>query len=491
MFFSRLLVRRLGTAAEVLQGTLSLLQISQKVALLPATAKTEPFYASLVERLPPHLAADADGEYDFYRALLKDIQGNTEGGVSSRLANLVVSSFLHRDYSLAYTKLELLEPATRLALLQHNPGRATSSYEVWTKHRGQFADEAQAAGIVMDRLVAGEQHEQSLEFEPSTGQVARAVAVAKGCGLATPELVVAWAVDNLLPSALHQVLGYLEAAPESLASVLLRETRPEVFAAVFSLNDKWDDGVVAKAVEVLGREPGEITPKVLLEEFTLAMEQDGAVPTYTATPYPLPAAQYDLLVASLGATALAQIRAAVVRSLAVDRRDLPAALDLFTGPYSTHPLPSHPDLQSVVLRLCCLEAVRTGSPVYTQLAGAFADPTGMRVVDLCGMVAASAVVSTEHSLELFNNHIQETSREAVAGMSPAAQLVESAVVAFLSQRDREFALLVMDGAVREGVISDTEKVVVQRWMKKYGEVAEEADGDEQLKGMLERYIIGL
>ncbi|KAH3676204.1 hypothetical protein WICPIJ_009164 [Wickerhamomyces pijperi] len=86
----------------------------------------------------------------------------------------------------------------------------------------------------------------------------------------------------------------------------------------------------------------------------------------------------------------------------------------------------------------------------------------------------------ESALDLYNSQISQLSKQPNnEGYSPASQVTETLVISYLLNGDREFAHLIHDGGIMNGIfVTDKSKEKVKKEFKKYGDVFGEEDQDK-------------
>ncbi|KAK7684610.1 hypothetical protein QCA50_012191 [Cerrena zonata] len=86
----------------------------------------------------------------------------------------------------------------------------------------------------------------------------------------------------------------------------------------------------------------------------------------------------------------------------------------------------------------------------------------------------------DQSLKLYNDYIQQVSKKLndVTKRSPTGLLTESLMLAFLSNKDREFAYLLFDKAIDNAIISDElEIATIKKVFKVYGDAYNDENED--------------
>ena len=104
---------------------------------------------------------------------------------------------------------------------------------------------------------------------------------------------------------------------------------------------------------------------------------------------------------------------------------------------------------------------------------------------------ANSEFNIDKSLEVYNDYIQNVSRSVNehSGRSPSGLLTESLMLCNLYHNDREFAYLLFDKAVANGILSDElEIATVKKLFKVYGDSFVE-DNWDAAKPILKRYIL--
>ncbi|CEP62725.1 Mrx12p LALA0_S06e02300g [Lachancea lanzarotensis] len=122
------------------------------------------------------------------------------------------------------------------------------------------------------------------------------------------------------------------------------------------------------------------------------------------------------------------------------------------------------------------------------------DSDVLRSVVIQGLIVGYSGFDLEESLKVFNQNIESSQRKPFdrGPMSEAALLTEALIVAFLRNKDREFAQVILDKAAAEQIFpSKTAMQRVKAHFARYGAMLEEPDFDRNLRNMVLDYIKSL
>ncbi|SCU82725.1 LAME_0C02586g1_1 [Lachancea meyersii CBS 8951] len=111
-----------------------------------------------------------------------------------------------------------------------------------------------------------------------------------------------------------------------------------------------------------------------------------------------------------------------------------------------------------------------------------------------GLVAAYSRFDLEKSLEIFNSTIQTLNKKPLENsfMSEAALLTEALIVAFLGNKDRDFAQVILEKATEEQVFPSASAVQhVKKHFATYGSMLDEPDLEQNLQRIILDYIKSL
>lgn len=110
------------------------------------------------------------------------------------------------------------------------------------------------------------------------------------------------------------------------------------------------------------------------------------------------------------------------------------------------------------------------------------------------LILVNSKFNVDRSLDIFNKNIQSISKEKspITNTSDAALLCEDLVLAFLRNKDRDFAHVIFEGAAREKIIDGPTAVKrVKNILTLYGESIEEKNCTEIMDKEIERVLKSL
>lgn len=117
-----------------------------------------------------------------------------------------------------------------------------------------------------------------------------------------------------------------------------------------------------------------------------------------------------------------------------------------------------------------------------------------RVNILRALILVNSKSDPHQSLQIFNNNIQNTSKEKnpITEISDSALLVEALILAFLRNKDRDFAHVIFEGAAREKIIDGPTSVKrIKNILTLYGESIEQDQCQKVMDEEIERVLKAL
>ncbi|ODQ81321.1 hypothetical protein BABINDRAFT_160682 [Babjeviella inositovora NRRL Y-12698] len=492
--------------------TAQLSQLSSRLSELGSTEKSSQFYRSLISHPQLVELLDSDeGEFDFFRHLLADIEAHSDAATSLILKNDVVSQFIGRDFSLIYTVKDSLNVSTLAQVLKHNPGRAKSSWDFYLEYQDMVAGSEQAHvkaiyTTLLEKLLGGEAHEQRFlkennqVYQPSGYDIARCILLVKSGRDLGLELDSTVLCTHILSSGASELVRLVKPSREVTEKLLLSTSTgfPALYQYYLSQEFQPNPQVLMRALTMLVNSANEL-PSEMSQEIRHVLAQNGITVAAFEDP-----TLYDSLIERIqtakldaGSTPQAlEFRLAILKSLGLCKRDFRRALDIFTSNYIIRELYHIDTVQSLVVKLCCLQALTTSQLVFLQVAQSFQNVVeGMKISDLQALIVTHAKFDVEKSLELYNDYIQRVPKKTEGQtLSPAAKITEALITGYLSQFDKEFAYLIHDGAVTNVVNTETERLVLKDLFKRFGKLITEENENDPIAlkqigdRMLEDYV---
>lgn len=110
---------------------------------------------------------------------------------------------------------------------------------------------------------------------------------------------------------------------------------------------------------------------------------------------------------------------------------------------------------------------------------------------MCVKMVVNAKFNIEDSLNIYNENIGKLSKEkdALTNLSPSDIATEALVLAFLSQKDLDFARVIVEGSIKSQVMSGATAVKnAKSILSAYGDALENGDLDSMLQQRVNKYL---
>lgn len=173
----------------------------------------------------------------------------------------------------------------------------------------------------------------------------------------------------------------------------------------------------------------------------------------------------------------------ILRCLGIHKGDTKRALELYHSYLLAHP--GHADevmyemFLSFIYQSYLTSNRRLLSIAQTLIPQRTSSDNRLNI--LRALILANSKFSIDEALEIFNENVQELKSEndPATLVSPAGLLSESLILAYLVNKDRDFAHVIFDGAAREKILSGATAIKrVKKIMTTYGDALEKDDFEQ-------------
>jgi hypothetical protein len=145
---------------------------------------------------------------------------------------------------------------------------------------------------------------------------------------------------------------------------------------------------------------------------------------------------------------------------------------------------------TTMVQIACYHAVLQDSMMYLTIAESLI-PQPIPVKCLQAQILTKSVFKVDDSLGIYNEYIGKVSKENnKSGYSQSGLLCESLILAFLTNEQREFAYVIRDGAIGNGLIAgETAQGRLKPYFRRYGEILGDEDSSADHKELFKREIL--
>lgn len=423
----------------------------------------------------------------FTASEIKDIHELLKSNVENDVANEVLYHGLPHDFSLYFTASKrpqsltwndrALEP-----LIKHNPGRVFNLIELLSKHGGESVGDAVRL-VVVEKLLLGEKCDASeTKFVPSNDNISKAISLLNEVGnLSRCEK----SVDLLI-----EILGQKGAIP---ALSLLKIDGVYSWINSYKLSGEKDQKTfLALSQLIFAHEPSLLSKETLSKILAVGgaaankeSEQDTKDFVLEKQP-PTTKEYFESVVKYIEENRLdldkrdpeaLLLRLQLMETYGIDKDDVDSALRKFHE-YQTHEKFGIDLVQEKLVKAFCYQSFKAENETLMKIAETLINPEGLAVPTLAQIILAKCRFSSEKSLEIYNDYINRVSKSIneVTGRSPTGLLTEALMVANLYDNDREFAQLLYEKAVVNGIVSNEHEIaLMKKVFKVYGDAFVEDD----------------
>lgn len=416
---------------------------------------------------------------------------------SAEIRNEVLHHGLAHDFSLYYTATKqphVWDSRSLLSLIEHNPGRVASGTDLLKKHGENVPLTDAILQAVVRKLLQGEKAEvRNGEFEISAEKIMSAIEFLNQTkDVTSSEAELDMLLEQLVAFGAVEALRLVKLDPETFCQWIhgnLDKADAHSFLVMSQIVFDYDPsllskGMLSKVLATAGTLPQPKKTQVLLE-FGV---ESGSVAEYVdqILQY-IEAKQLDVDKRDPESLLL---RMQLMETYGIDKNDLDSALQRF------HSYQSKEDfgielVQTKLVQAYCYQAVRSNDKTLYKIAQTLIVPDYLPVSTIAQLILAGGVELDEKSLAIYNDYIQQVSKEvnATTHRSPTGVLTEALMVASLYARDREFAHLLYEKAIASKIISDELEVAnMKKVFKVYGDAFAD-DKWEVAQPILRDYVL--
>lgn len=416
--------------------------------------------------------------------------------LSSETLNELLHHGLPSDFSLYFTMAKNIDDhkwnnKSLISLIQNNPGRVQSLWDLLKKHGSSVSDEVKLA--VADKLILGEKAEQREgEVEITGRKLRQAFELLREVGdISKLELQLSHIVDHLAEIGASSAFRLLK-VPGFLKWVNLAKL-PEIqdraaFVEIASIVFEHERTLLSKKLmcKVLAASNVSTTNVLaLFEEFgEEARELDLAAFQKQILEY-IETHKLDLDKNDPEALLL---RIQLIETYGMNQDNVQAALEKFHT-YQAHEKFGIELVQTKLVQAFCYQAFKHLDETFFKIAETLV-PEEMQVKTIAHLILASCQFDIDQSLKMYNDSITRVSNNvnSETGRSASGVLTEALMIANLYDNDREFAQLLFEKAVGNKMVDESEIAILKKVFKVYGEAFEE-DSWEKAKPKLHEYVL--
>jgi hypothetical protein len=185
------------------------------------------------------------------------------------------------------------------------------------------------------------------------------------------------------------------------------------------------------------------------------------------------------------------LRVVLVESYGIYENNLQHATDLFHK-YQSHAKFGIGMVQYQLFKSYCYHAISDDKQIYLKIGETLVNPQEMNVRTIQLLMVTQSHFDSEIALKYYNDYIAQVSKEvnSTNKRSSAGYLTESLVLASLYDNDRNFATLVLEKAVENGIVTDEHEISqIKRLFKLYGDSFKESDDWELAKPFFKQHVL--
>lgn len=444
------------------------------------------------------------GKDDQFRSLVKQINelDCVPDDTRHSIMNEVLSLALKHDFSLYYHVPETHQWSAKAikTLVQANPGRAMSTWELIARHSIDPADDL--LEVLVEKALFGERYEQeeSEQFEFSGMHIYKAIDLYGRISQPSKE-ILKLLVRTLTDQEALSALKYANINPTILKESLEDDISPVAYLRIFQVLFDLDPGMLSSKdlskAFLSCYASNTLSFETALDNDTKCCKQ---LEKFFGEPMPpIDTRSFmETIVAYIDQNKLDSdrtpdsllLRLEMVRAYGIYLDDMSAALEKFHY-YQTHDKFGIEFVQLNLQQAFTYQAVKQENPHYLKVAETLITPEQIAVTSLKHLILARSAFDVNSSLELYNDYIQKVSKDinSATNRSAAGQLTEALMLANLYNNDREFAQVIFDGAVALSTVKDEHEIAkLQSLFKVYGD-AWKHDNWESAKPILKAEIL--
>ncbi|SCU79319.1 LAFA_0B02256g1_1 [Lachancea sp. 'fantastica'] len=460
--------------------------------------------------------------YDFSEFVLKGLAGKQDLNIDrSLLHNRVIESLTAHDYGVGSVHAKELQklggqlsPKSLAEIIKGNPGRVKSSWEIFTDNWKTAKDSQEVLGTIFTKLLSFDSADiadgktdltlqdvtksiflLSLIEDVSIIQDDAWEALLRACLATKATTIVPYILKHYKPSETFLLNEDLQLTDYQTCQLF--QQNPEVLLCENSSMFR-DVFTILGQNEFVQLTEEELEADRSIQHDLQAMRQTSNSSFSISSPAKLATKDsFDSFLAVVEhsdseSDTVKELYTTAVRSLGIYKNDVNRASLFFDKVKKPHPR-----LYDEMFLVYTFNGVKGADEMLIKEAMAFSpnqNPEALPSIISRGLIAGYSVFDLEKSLTVFNDNIKSSNKKPSDNnsVSDAALLTEALVVAFLRNKDRDFAQVILEKAASEQILpSKTAVQLVKRHLTSYGTMLEESDFDQNLQNMVLDYIKSL
>ncbi|ODV74061.1 Mrx12p CYBJADRAFT_167446 [Cyberlindnera jadinii NRRL Y-1542] len=464
---------------------------STKVLNLPKAGSLEG-YKSYIQQ--PHLQSNPQLVSKLFEQVYRDTHLSDED--KGQLHNEVLSKLLPFDASLTTHARSLeklgqqMSPEALEQVIVNNKGRVDSSWDIFEKWllnnpRVSNSDIQGALQQVLAKVVHGDPSEHEDGYSMNEEALVRAVWILKNLERQMDKEIVELIIKKTMEvgdwSLIHELginsladIEALDPSDEQLLTLWLSLQSTELSEHEVKAHLK----LIERILTILSKKTSE-APTINTEMFSKLNKR---FPNLAVEQRIMEQKSVDNLIEQLTTilntetTGLTQLRTTMLKCVGMYLGQFSKSLELYhhyiviDGPYVD-------EYMTTMVQVASYQGVKNNSQVFLAIADSLT-PQPVPLKCLRVKILAKALFNVDDSLDIYNEYIQQCSKENNdSGVSQAGLLTESLLLAYLCNEQREFAYVIREGAIANGLIQGvTAQNRLKRYLKTYGDIIEQ-EGD--------------
>lgn len=401
------------------------------------------------------------------------------------LYNTMIKRFTRDDFSTSaiYKRKILsiengeLDFDARIEIIKYNPGRVQSSWDLYLEvmsFRSSFrsGNMEKLHVAIVEKLLYGDASQIEDGYSVTVSEMAKILTVLRRTSKALPYDLESRAVHECARLNILQALKIIQPR-SSIASSMLRDSSVNNLSSVWAhIKDPYisietaidvipkliDDGKSQEDVDCLVKEMIELDssfdPAELLQSNSSAFRSF----LHHVKDTDMDKGQEPMK---------AKLRQEILRTIGTRVGDLQSALKYSDSFQDEQLLP-------IMASVWAYHAVKKGDSVYMKNAEKCLNAERLPLGISIRILGHGGLGNVQEALDLYNEHITKASKKS------RVLMIESLVLSFLLNGDREFAQLIESGAIANKLIDDSDaKVRLKPLFKLYGDACED-EGKERL-----------
>lgn len=407
---------------------------------------------------------------------LKTILHENQSLIDNNVQQLLVN-YIPQDFSLYYlVKNKELNLDQLINVIENNPGRVDSAWDLYKRHGSQFHDD-RLFSVMIHKLLEE-------ELDPATwGKIAYLFNKLENSSDILSSVLEALKHNDL------SLLPYFNFTPQALMACI-NDSEGSLFIAVFKVlfykGAQFDLDQYAKALLTLEDEPGEASIEFVLYYNQLVSEP----PKLSNTTF-----SNDLInhieANKLDTNEIPEsllIRLKLIKLYGMERLDFQKIMEKLHH-YQAHAKFGIEIVQADVIHAICLKCFAENDPVYIDIINTLmVENIPIKLIQC--LILTHSQFNPEECLGIYNKYINHvgTKLNEFSGRSPSGLLTESLILSYLYNKDREFAQVIFEKVDLSKKLDDKEIIIIKKLFKVYGEVWED-DNWDTARSKLHDYVV--